>query len=191
MKFDELALPDKEFLKWSHISEKWLYDYLVQNAQDMDMPEEEFLEIIDDERRHTQIFKNLLQVFKIDAYDDPKQSFHYSIYTQLAGVDWLKLSKNEKKAMLAISERRAVFLYKAYIKNGQNEQIKKTLKTVLKDELRHARTYLDESDPAFQWAKNIDKKVWTYLERKYGDKAQQENLFWSDLKKNQLFTKCN
>lgn len=186
----ELPLPDQEFLKWSHISEKWLYDYLLQNCKSIDLPQEEFLEIVDDEKRHTQIFKNLLHVFKIEAYQDPKQSFHYSIYTQLGGVDWSKLNSTEKKAMLAVSERRAVFLYKAYIKNGQNEQIKKTLKTVLRDELRHARAYLDESDPAFQWAQNLDKKVWTCLEEKYGPKAQQENLFWSDLRQNKLTT-CN
>lgn len=189
MKHDDLCLADKEFLKWSHISEKWLYEYLIHNAQGIDVPREELAEIIEDERRHVSIFKNLLSVFKITEHTDTKKSFHYSIYASIGGVKWDQLKPAQMKAMMAVSERRAVFLYRDYLQNGHNDQIKKTLRSVLKDELGHARAYLDERDPAFLWAAELDKNVWTLLEVKYGRKAQQENTFWLDLQNNKLTTK--
>lgn len=189
--------PDSAFINFSYLSEKWLANYF-QNYKSRH-PEkwtDTYERHLEDEIRHTQMCSAMLDRSEGYREDDLKFSIQEMVYRQYGGLDLNRFDSLD--AFLAVNrliERRALVLYKSYVRYGENVGYRALIKAILNDEDRHHKTVqnLASEEFVFQEFAELDRKIWTQLSLHYGREHQRQRgiinpKFWTDLFSDKLGT---
>lgn len=177
--------PDDYYMNFAYLSEKWLFEYmdkLFSNSNDL-----ELLEQLADEKKHTKMTFGALSKSIDNPIHDTNISIEQAIYADIG--DW----KIEKKTFGALSwmvERRALFLYKMYMKKGTDVYYRKITNAILNDERKHIGFHDKLTNDHYK-IKAIDKAIWTKAHQVYGQNAMFELPFWEDLFQGKLKERLN
>ena len=90
----------------------------------------------------------------------------------------------EFSAFAYVVERRALLLYRWYIKHGNNNYYKKVCKKIINDEEDHKDTHTNKVNPHLAKYKQIDSTIYKNLAKKYSDDdiPYFNNMkFWKDM----------
>lgn len=180
---------DDAFMCHSHASEVWLAMFLSRVKERNLIEWDEDLEVqLQDEKRHALMFKSVIKKFaKFEQYKI-ETSIQEAIYESLGGYDFSKIkTRSELNAVLFKIERRALFLYKMFLRVSRCDAYKDTVRTVVQDELRHSGVArLEVCDRTMRDLEKVEIKVFgEYLPKKYGVENRYSvflNLnYWRDL----------
>ena len=179
--------PDDYYMTFAYISEKWLFEYMQENFAESD--DEEILEQLADEKKHTKMCLGALNKTIDDPIShDTSFSIEQGIYANIGG--W-EINEDTFSALSWIVERRALFLYKNYMKHGKDDYYKKITKAILDDERKHIGFHDEVITDNHLKIKAIDKAIWKRAGEVYGPMAMFELPFWEDLFSGALKDKLN
>ncbi|MCB0365050.1 MAG: hypothetical protein H6624_11730 [Bdellovibrionaceae bacterium] len=142
---------------------------------------------VDDEERHTEMLRRVLELEGFPAEPSENLSMQKVIYQRVLGLDLNNTREDENlfHAVHTMVERRANWIYKMYLLNGTNERFKKVIKLIVKDERRHIsghRDQLVQTDPKITALFDLDNWFFReYYPAHYGTDSLQVNpTFWDD-----------
>jgi hypothetical protein len=169
--------PDDYYMNFAYVSEKWLFEYMTEHYADSD--NEEWLEQIEDERKHTLMCEGALRKQNVNYYKDTTKSIEHAIYGELG--NFYPKNDEEFSALSWIVEKRALFLYRYYMRNGNNDLYKKITQGIIDDEMKHVGFHNEEITPSHERIRDIDKAIFTAFNETYGRKGMFGQEFWEDL----------
>lgn len=178
--------PDDYYMMFAYLSERWLFEYMDKEFSNTD--DEELLEQLADEKKHTRMTLGALSKVIDNPVHDTNISIEQAIYADIGG--W-EISKDTFSALSWIVERRALFLYKMYMKKGTDPYYRKITNAILDDERKHIGFHDEEITEDHLKIKAIDKAIWLRAHEVYGANAMFELPFWQDLFAGKLKEKLN
>lgn len=177
---------DDYYMNFAYLSERWLFEYMDKIFSDSD--DEEILEQLADEKKHTRMTLGALNKVIDNPVHDTNISIEHAIYADIGGWD---INKDTFSALSWIVERRALFLYKMYMKRGTDPYYRKIVNAILDDERKHISFHDDVITEDHLKIKAIDKAIWLRAHEVYGADAMFELPFWEDLFAGKLKEKLN
>jgi len=178
---------DDYYMNFAYVSEKWLLEYMMEHYSDSD--NNEWIEQIKDERKHTLMCESVLRKQNIKYYDDTKFSIEHAIYGQLG--NFYPSNDEEFSALSWMVEKRALFLYRYYLRNGKNDLYKKITKGIIDDEIKHIGFHNEIITPSHEKIKKIDKEIFKQCNNIYGKHGMFGLTFWEDLFNDRLKEKIS
>jgi rubrerythrin len=189
---------DDYYMNHVYLSEFWLWQHMEKNF--VNHPSLRWQKQRVDEKKHTAmtrgaLFKTLNRnMEKINH--DPRFSIEKIIFEEIGGIDVDSITEEEFPAFVYVVERRAVFLFKYYLKHGSNDYYKKVIKRLIHDEDDHLDIHKDTviNTEAYRKYQQLDKKLWKEISKIYST----DNLpffnnieYWKDLFSHKLKDKIN
>ena len=189
---------DDYYMNHVYLSELWLWQHMEKFFSNHPSPRWQKQRI--DEKKHTAmsrgaLFKSLnRELNQINHNTD--FSIEKIIFEEIGGIDVDSISKEEFPAFVYVVERRAVFLFKYYIKNGKNEYYKKVTRRLIHDENDHLDVHRDTAlnMEAYKKYQELDKKLWREISKVYSNDTVPffDNIeYWEDLFSHKLKDKIN
>ena len=180
---------DDFFMNHAFVSELWLFNALKQNWSH----KEEWRKQMLDEKKHCAMTRGALKknVSTIDYNLDA--SVEKAMYEGIGKIDVDNITDEDEFSALAyVVERRAILLYKRYLKYGSNDYYKKILSKIIADEEDHKDTHTNDN-PYMKKYKVLDSKIWKAIRAAYpdGDHYYDNIQFWKDVFTGQLKNKCS
>lgn len=189
---------DDYYMNHVYVSEYWLWLHMEENF--LNHSSERWQKQRKDEKKHAAmtrgaLYKTLNRNSNLINHN-LDFSIEKAIFENIGGIDVDKIGLDEFPAFVYVVERRAVFLFKAYLKNGKNEYYKKVTRRLLFDEDDHLDVHKDTAMnmQAFRKYRNIDKKIWRAISNYYtiDDVPFFDNInYWQDLFNNKLKENIN
>ena len=179
---------DDYFMEHVFLSELWLFLHMKINFSHIN--DGDWQKQIYDERKHSAMARGALRKeYKKRKIYNYSQNIRYAvekcIYEDLGGIKVDKLTDPEEFSAFAyVVERRALLLYRWYVKHGNNEYYKKICKKIIDDEEDHKNTHTDKVNPYLAKYKQIDSVIYKKLANKYSsDNTPYFNNmnFWKDM----------
>jgi hypothetical protein len=179
--------PDDYYMNFAYVSERWLFEFMMNKYSDTHNAE--WKTQIQDERRHTLMCLGALKKRTNHFVDDTTYSIEHAIYQDIGG--YIPDTVEKFSALSWIVEKRALFLYKMYLKNGKDDLYKKVTKSIINDERKHVRFHNEIITEEHRKIKSIDKQIWKAVNAVYGVNGMFEEEFWKDLFNDSLKEKLN
>lgn len=189
---------DDYYMNHVYLSEFWLWQHMEENFLDHPSPRWHKQRI--DEKKHTAMARGAL--FKTLDRDmskinhDTGFSIEKIIFEEIGGVDVDAITEDEFPAFVYVVERRAVFLFKFYLKYGKNEYYKKVTRRLIHDEDDHLDLHKNTAInmEAYKKYHELDKKLWKEISKVYTKNNVPffDNIeYWEDLFSHKLKDKIN
>lgn len=174
---------ENAFINSAYLSEKWAVTQLMSfKKANPSLWDNDLEEQLNDEKRHANALHGFLsQRTERIQHDELSWSMQVRLYEFCSGIDFTAYKKKDQFiAMQLIMEKRAVWIYKVYNRFGNNEDLKKLFKVILKDELRHLKPCQPFCEVTYNQIDNIDKWLFkTWIPKNFGDDVAVFNhLFW-------------
>lgn len=169
MKFIE-ENTDHYFINSAYLSELWAAHDLKAKAE-FGFKSSNLAQQIDDEFRHAEMLKKAMISHGFEPIHDLKFAMQNVIYKKICALDLSETYSNEQifLGVHEITEKRALWNYKTYIRGGNNNMYKKILTQIIKEEQAHFRK-IDLTNPVLESIHNLDYWVHrTYIGGKYNN----------------------
>lgn len=189
---------DDYYMNHVYLSEYWLWKHMEENF--LNHPSHRWQKQRLDEKKHTAmtrgaLFKNLNRDSTLINHNTDF-SIEKILFEELGGVTVDNIPLDDFPAFVYVVERRAVFLFKIYLKYGKNEYYKKVTRRLIHDEDDHLDLHKDTAInmKAYKKYQEIDKSIWQKISKVY----TKDNIpffdnieYWEDLFSHKLKEKIN
>jgi len=171
---------DDYYMNFAYLSEKWLADYLSRrfsSSQNSDWHEQ-----IEDERRHTLACEAALNLKKVlPIVHDTNFSLQVGLYYKSGLIgDPEHFSEEEVRALCFLVERRALGLYRFYLRHGSDPTYKAVTKAIIKDEMGHSKIHARRTCETYQSLIASERELFSGLTATYGSEGMTSLRFWQD-----------
>ena len=175
----------------AYLSEWWAVWNLQQMAVRWNLGDE-FDSQIEDEMRHAKIFLDAMaaedhypRTMWKNSEGYPINAMQEAIYRNVCGVDLHRLTMHNVdmfKQVHELTERRAIWIYKTYMKGGTVERYKDVCREIIEDEKGHIHPRPQSDNPILNNLITTDKWVFLkFLPKLYnGMQLLQCPAFWND-----------
>jgi hypothetical protein len=189
---------DDYYMNHVYLSELWLWQHMEEKFSKHPSPRWQKQRI--DEKKHTAMARGaLLKTVNRDMSKinhDVGFSIEKIIFEEVGGIDVDSIPEDEFPAFCYVVERRAVFLFKCYLKYGKNEYYKKMTRRLIYDEADHLDLHKDTAInmEAYKKYQVLDKKLWREISKVYNtaDVPFFDNIqYWEDLFSHKIKDKVN
>jgi len=179
---------DDYFMEHVFLSELWLFLHMKRVFGDTN--DLKWKKQINDEKKHSAMARGALKkeykkrnIFNYSQ--NIKNSVEKCIYEDIGGIEVDKLYDAEEFSAFAyVVERRALLLYRWYVKHGNNEYYKKICKRIIDDEEDHKQTHTEKQNKHLARFKDLDSKIYKKLNEVYskdGTPYFNNIVFWKDM----------
>ncbi|MFP5520669.1 MAG: hypothetical protein ACLGGX_12250 [Bdellovibrionia bacterium] len=179
LKFKDL---DSAFINSAYLSELWAVQDLLRFKQDHPLEwSSEREKQLQDEVKHAASLLDCLRKQRVEVEMDVSYSMQERLYSKYINLS-LARTPEEHAILHEMTEGRAVWIYKTYLKLRPDSPYKGALLQILEDEKNHF--HLDNlssagSDFLFKSLKAIDRMLFReVLPQKYGRKIFENQNFW-------------
>jgi hypothetical protein len=129
------------FINSAYLSELWAFENLKQMYVNKKFVDEETYQQMIDEERHARMLRNILIQHNFNPIDELKFAMQEVLYKKVCHVDYsiYEHEKSEFSGMHTIMEKRAIWNYKTFLLGSKNDELKKVVRLIIKDEKQHIR----------------------------------------------------
>lgn len=177
-----MSMFDNQLIESAYLSELWAVNNIKRHETkygSIDLAMQ-----LDDEERHAAILLEALRAEGYEPLHDTAYSMQEVIYRNWLGLDLDRFTDIDRAHFCfahEVTERRAIWIYRTYIRGGQNSRFKEICAQIIDDERGHIHA-MEPTNESMENLMRKDRLIFRkYIPGEYGSMNLLETpQFWSD-----------